>query len=564
MKLSLQLTALALSVAISFNAQNNNAAPVKRTCGTVIPSQEWNEAFNKAVEKREQDLLQGKTSVVDYTIPVIFHIIHGGQAVGIFPNLPQVQLASQIAVLNADFAGTGFNAGNIASTGFAGSLVANCNVSFCLATKNLAGQTLPEPGIDRVNYVTKGWSNPTSFGSTSSFQSFIDGTVKPATIWDPTLYLNIWVTDENFSIGLLGYATFPAFSGLAGLPSGGTATTDGVWLFAQATGTTPTQNLIAQYSRGRTATHEVGHYLGLRHIGGDGQPNGSGPGVPGGDCTATDYCADTPPQKGGFAGGLYGQNYGAPTYSLPLHANDCPPNDPNGDMFMNFMDYGDDGAIYMFTPNQRARMQTAMANGFYRSSLSASSATQCNNPATSPVAIVTIPSQVCNTVGVITATDNVSTGNPIPTYSWSTNPSAGVTYSPGSTDMNPSVIFPSAGIYTVTCAATNSVGTGTSAMTVTVDVCDVGIAKNSALNGHVSLFPNPSNGRVSIVTNLPYSQTIEILIHNALGQVITSSKHNNVTNGLFNVDMNSYPNGVYFVTISNGHEKTVKRLILNK
>jgi hypothetical protein len=557
MKINLQLTALAISFTMAFNAQNAvfpGGNPVKKQrCGTEAPSQEWNDAFNKKVEEYKQNLASGKITATNYTISVIFHIVAGAEAVGTYPNLSQAQIGSQIAVMNADFAGTGMSVGSLAATAFSAVGAANCNISFCLAKKNVAGQTLPEPGIDRINYIAKGWADPASFGTTNAFRTFIDGTVKAQTIWDVTSYLNIWVTNCGPGVNLLGYATFPIQSGLSGIPANSTGgnMNDGVWLASLCTGSI---NNGSYY--GRTASHEVGHYLGLRHIGGDAAPNG--------DCNATDYCNDTPPQLANP--GDNGQNYGSPSYPLNATGPLSCPAAPNGAMFMNFMDYTDDIKVCMFTPDQRTRIQTAMANGFYRTGLSPASATLCNNPPSTPVAINSMPSQVCDTIATITTTNNSSTGNPIPTFSWSSSPAAGVTFSPNSTSNNPNITFPSAGLYTISCVASNSVGTNTATNVVTVTGCALnsGIRGNSIFKSYISLQPNPSSGKISLITNLPVSQTLDISIHSVLGQAVLSSRYRGVTNNVFEFDLSTYSNGVYFVTIDNGNEKTVKRLILNK
>jgi len=174
-----------------------------------------------------------------------------------------------------------------------------------------------------------------------------------------------------------------------------------------------------------------------------------------------------------------------------------------------------------------------------------------------------MPTSICNTVGVISTT-NITTGNPIPTYFWSTSPSAGVTYSPSSLVAAPSISFPSAGIYTVTCAATNTVGTNNSVTTVTVVACDVGIAKNLMLTGYVALQPNPSSGKVNVIVNLPSSQNLQINVTNLLGQNVYTSKHSSITISSIEVDLTAFNSGVYFVSIDNGKEKVVKRLILNR
>ena len=559
MKKTLQLSLMALCFSLSLTAQQNNPvvlpqnAPQKR-CGTELPPKEWDEYFNKEVEKFKQDIISGRRAAASYTIPVIVHVIPGGEAPGTFPNISAAQINSQLNVLNADLGGTGWNVGNLAATAFSAVGAANCQITFCAATKNPLGQTLAEPGIHRVRYQDSSWSNPFSFGSNASLKAYFDGTIKPKTIWDPQYYLNVWTSGISNQVSLLGYATFPAGAALAGLGPVGSANTDGIWVYAGCYGNVgslmlPTNNL------GRTATHEIGHWLGLRHIGGDGDGFGNG------DCAATDYCNDTPPQKGGNLGCPNGQNWGAPAY--PLHVNDCPPNDPNGDMFMNFMDYCDDGSLIMFTPDQKTRMQTAMATALYRQSLTASSATQCTNPASTPTAYANMPINVCNTVGVISTTA-YAIGNPIPTFFWTTTPSAGVTYSPSNLVANPSITFPSAGVYTVNCAATNSVGTGNAATTVSVDACDVGIAKNILLRSYITLQPNPSNGKVNLIMTLPSSMNLNVSVTNILGQTIMSSKHPNISSGSIEIDLTHEAAGVYFINIESGKEKTVKRLILNK
>ncbi|MCX7728134.1 MAG: M43 family zinc metalloprotease [Bacteroidia bacterium] len=454
------------SVAEPINVMENSNTPLKRTCGTIAPNEAWEQEFQKLIEQYVKDhpeILNGKV-YVNYTIPVVFHVVHGGQAVGTYPNLAQGQINSQIQVLNADYAGTGLNVGNYPSNAFvnfAASLpaankdgsgrvkIANTGIQFCLATKDPNGNTLPEPGIDRINYVSKGWANPTSFTSPSSFQTYINGTVKPNSIWDPTRYFNVWVTDCSNSVGLLGFATFPAGTGLSGLSSGlGTATTDGVWIWAKACGSNsifPGGTYQAPYNKGRTLTHEVGHWLGLRHIWGDGT-------------CATDYCNDTPPAQT--------SNYGNIT-SYPYHVGTCSGNSPDGEMYMNFMDYTDDAAMYMFTVDQTTRMQTAMANGTYRSQLTASAATLC---VSSPAANACFQSPSTGCINTAITMTNCSTGTPTPTYTWAVSPNTGVTFNPNQNATNPSITFANAGTYSIILTANNGTVSTTSKV-ITISSC---------------------------------------------------------------------------------------------
>ena len=266
------------------------------------------------------------------TIPVVVHVIYNGQAVGTAPNISDVQVESQITVLNQDFrrmVGTpGFNSNAVG---------ADTEIQFVLAKQDPNGN--PTNGIDRVSFCKDSWTN---------FD--IETILKPATIWDSTQYLNLW-TVQFESTDLLGYAQFPDGSGLSGIgSSGGNANTDGVVVRYNAFGSGSGASYIlkAPYNKGRTTTHELGHWLGLIHIWGEGS-----------SCTTnTDYCADTPVAKD--------PNYGCPTgtNSCTLKAGD--------DMIENYMDYTNDSCMNIFTLNQKSRMATVMANSPRRTSLTTS------------------------------------------------------------------------------------------------------------------------------------------------------------------------------------------------
>ncbi|HXU27425.1 MAG TPA: T9SS type A sorting domain-containing protein, partial [Bacteroidia bacterium] len=165
----------------------------------------------------------------------------------------------------------------------------------------------------------------------------------------------------------------------------------------------------------------------------------------------------------------YGCWYGTNTY--PVNAGACTyggQTNTNGDMFMNIMDYTDDIGMYMFTNDQAIRMQTAMANSPNRKLLTASSANLCAGTTVSaPVAGFTYPTSIC--ANVAAAFSDASTG-PAATYTWSSNPSTGVTISTVNSS-NPTITFPAAGSYTVTQAVTNTVGTNSASHVVTVTSC---------------------------------------------------------------------------------------------
>ncbi|HXB42091.1 MAG TPA: T9SS type A sorting domain-containing protein [Bacteroidia bacterium] len=489
-------------------AESAGQAPQQHTatnttrCGTQTPSYQWDAAFNAQVEKYKQDLLTGKASAVNYTIAVIVHVVHDNETKGgaTSYNLSQAQINSQIAVLNADYSGTGLNANTYPATAFQGFCsaatnsvsassidgsgrvaIANTGITFCLATKDPNGVTLTEPGIDRIDRNTKGWTAP------PYAQAYCDATIKPGSIWNPTKYFNVWAL--NLGGGLLGYATFPAASGLTGIPgSTGTATTDGVVILGSAFGNTGYQSISA-YNKGRSCSHETGHWLGLRHIWGDG----------GAQCAADDYCNDTPPQMG-QNNSPPGADYGCPTY--PSQAASCTfggQTNTNGDMFMNFMDYTDDACMYMFTNDQKARMMTAMANATYRSPLPGNAVTLCNVTVVTPVASFTHPSSICATQNA--QFTDASTGPPT-SWAWSVNPTAGVVITTA-TSQNPTINFPAAGTYTVSLTATNGQGSNGTSQVVTVSSCTTSSCDTLSNIGNTDTLTSylSSNGGYFIGTN---------------------------------------------------------------
>ncbi|SMP26593.1 M43 family zinc metalloprotease [Chryseobacterium profundimaris] len=272
------------------------------------------------------------------TIPVVVHVIHSGQALGVAPNITDNQVKSQIIVMNNDFrrlAGTpGFNTDPVG---------ADTMIQFALAKVDPNGN--PTNGIDRVNLCEVSWS-------TTDINAF----VKPMTIWDPTKYMNMW--SVNFTnTTLLGYAQFPSASGLGGLNAvGGYADTDGVVANYSTFGSSDYEDgtfmLAAPYDKGRTMTHEVGHFLGLRHIWGDNTSC-----VVNATDSNKDYCPDTPAAN-------------APNYNC-ITANSCPAA-PGNDMIENYMDYTPDMCMNIFTTNQKDRITAVMNNSPRRMDLKTS------------------------------------------------------------------------------------------------------------------------------------------------------------------------------------------------
>ncbi|MDX2196762.1 MAG: M43 family zinc metalloprotease [Cytophagales bacterium] len=268
-----------------------------------------------------------RTGTDTVIIPYIVHVVHRNEAVGTGANISAAQVYSQIEVLNEDFnrkPGTrGYNTSTVGS-----SLI----VWFKPALTKPNGTLLVEPGINRVNFSKNELENDD-----------IEITLKPSTIYDPTRYLNMWTVRFGGDMdGTLGYAQFPSLSKLSGLQTNeGAANTDGVVIGFQYFGRVG--NVVSPYNLGRTTTHELGHFFGLRHVWGDKS-----------NCKGTDYCDDTPKTTD-------------PHYGCTANQTSCTAGVRA--MIENYMDYSDDGCMNIFTANQVSRMNTVLTNSPRRAEL---------------------------------------------------------------------------------------------------------------------------------------------------------------------------------------------------
>ncbi|KAA9030683.1 M43 family zinc metalloprotease [Niallia endozanthoxylica] len=290
---------------------------LQRRCGTMdlhekLLRESAEYAKNRAeIEKFTADFKKSKLLLAAdrgiIRIPVVVHVVYNTPV----QNVPDEQINSQMVVLNQDF--RSLNADIVNVPGVFQDRIADARVEFTLATVDPQGN--PTNGIVRVP------TNVTEFTIEADNVKFTVAGGSDA--WPSDKYLNMWVC--NLEGGLLGYAQFP----------GGPANTDGVVIDFQAFGTTGTA--APPFHLGRTATHEVGHWLNLFHIWGD----------DGEACTGSDLVDDTPNQAG--------PNFGCPTFPHITCSNG-----PNGDMFMNYMDYGDDHCIIMFSKGQADRMDACL------------------------------------------------------------------------------------------------------------------------------------------------------------------------------------------------------------
>ncbi len=313
------------------------ASFAQERCGTVVyekqlhqnhPTKESSEQFEKWMSTQINQIAKGQSAQrtqSTYTIPVVVHIIHNGESIGTGLNISDAQVLSQINVLNKDFSRTNTDQVNTPAIfqGVAGAF----DVEFVLAKQDPDG--LPTNGIVRVK------------GSKSSWSANDNYLLKSQSYWPAEQYLNIWVT---FLTDYLGFAQFPV-SPLAGLEDASNdRLTDGIVINYREFGSIDDGNfnLHAQYNKGRTLTHEMGHFFGLRHIWGD---------VSG--CTGNDYVADTPTQSGSTGG-------------CPSHPQtSC----STTKMFQNYLDYTDDACMNLFTQGQVNRMLTIIQNSPRRKEL---------------------------------------------------------------------------------------------------------------------------------------------------------------------------------------------------
>jgi len=321
-----------------------------RTCGSMDHLQHQI-AEDPTVETRMQQIENATSQWLSdpshrtgaiITIPVVVHVIYNTAA----QNISDAQIQSQIDVLNEDF--RKLNADASLTPSIFSALATDCQIQFCLAQRDPNGNATT--GIVRKSTTT------TAFTTNDNMKRTANG---GDDAWNTTQYLNLWSC--NMSGGILGYAQFP----------GGTASTDGVVILYSAFGRTGT--VSAPYNKGRTATHEVGHWLNLRHIWGDAT-------------CGSDLVNDTPTHNTA--------NYGCPTYP---HLSTC--TGTPTEMTMNYMDYTDDACMYMFTAGQSARM-TAAINTSRTGLLTSLGCT----PPTPPTSCGTVTGLTSSSVGSTTAT----------------------------------------------------------------------------------------------------------------------------------------------------------------
>ena len=291
----------------------------QRNCGTMSHLDEQiksNPGIRSRMQSIEDDTQTQRKSAFhrvtgNITVPVVIYVIYRTPE----ENISDAQILSQLKVLNEDFQRK--NADQIHTPSQFLARAANTGISFKLAATDPEGN--PTNGIIRKK------TNQFAFYSHNNGVKF--SAMGGADPWPTTDYLNIWVC--NLGMGVLGYAQFP----------GGPSITDGVVIGYKYFGTVG-NGLVAPFNKGRTTTHEVGHWLNLRHIWGDGP------------CDVDDFVSDTPPAD-------------KPNHGCSSGHSAC----GEESMIQNFMDYTDDECMNLFTKGQGERMRALFSPGGYRRSL---------------------------------------------------------------------------------------------------------------------------------------------------------------------------------------------------
>lgn len=479
-------------------------------------------------------------------VPIVVHVIYNTPE----ENLSDAVIQRQIEILNRDYRRQNSDAADTRAV--FQPVAADAGIEFFLATadpdgnpttgitrtptdvENFSGidiqalmQALQECGVTDPNDMNQLlqalpclMQSGFDFASLLNMQSGLDQMKDDATggkdPWPTDRYLNIWVCDLGGAI--LGFAYPPAEAPNWPAGSAGTAQTDGVVIHYQVLSdnnpTTPPQ-FNGVVDRGRTCVHEVGHYLGLRHIWGDA------------DCSEDDGLADTPDADA------------ASQQTCDYNKNTCNESPEVPDMIENYMDYSDEDCMNMFTADQVAIMRAMLLGP--RSTLLAPIDIEVPNAAFS-----------ANTTTAVVGQEVVFTDQSTGGTEWFWDFGDGTT----SFDPNPTHTYSEPGTYTVVLSVSNSAGADYE--TITIVVTQSTATESNPLSDKVSISPNPStNGWLTFNSSIQS----HITVNNIAGQQVLTMQ---AGTGKTLINLSEQPNGIYFVTVKTSDASGVFKISLQR
>ncbi|MFD2999907.1 M43 family zinc metalloprotease [Pontibacter toksunensis] len=447
------------------------------------------QVVQQALAQQRRGQAQQLRADVVVTIPVVFHVVYNSEA----ENVSEAALLSQLQVLNDDF--RRLNADTATTPEYFRPYAADTKIQFCLASI--------DPNGDLTNGITRTQTTNKSFSYGSDNVKYAEkGGVD---IWDRDQYLNIWICNLGGDIqsNILGYAA----------PPGSRAVNDGVVLHYSSVGAPPANNFKWNYNMGRTATHEVGHWLGLGHIWGNGS-----------SCTDSDGIDDTPNQRYESAGCHSG---------IKTSCNDS----PFGDMYQNYMDYSDDACMNLFTKGQADYMNTILATS--RASILNSLA--CTGSLRSDFETAS-PNDTLIIAGNSIIYADASAGLRPTEWYWEFEggvPSV-------STERNPTIMYPRPGKYSVKLSISNGSLSSTEEKEdfVHVTVSDLVV------------YPNPATDFLTIEQPARI-KVLRVELVNKFGQVVIDEE---TRDRVLRLDVRDLSQGLYILRIKSSNGTEVKRI----